>query len=211
MKHFDSSNLESLPSRYRAHLINSCSGYKSANLIGTSSNEAVDNLAIFSSVMHVGSNPPLLSLLFRPLTVERHTYANIKETGVFTVNHVHEGLVEIAHQTSAKYDSETSEFEKVGLTPIRRADFEAPFVAESRLGVGCTYVNEYEIKENGCVLVIASIQHIFMEEKALLEDGWVDLESIETAAISGQDAYAVPKLIHRLSYAKPDEDVKPLQ
>ena len=43
---------------YRTNLFNSLSGFKSANLIGTISKEGKTNLAIFSSVIHVGANPP---------------------------------------------------------------------------------------------------------------------------------------------------------
>ncbi|MCK7516855.1 MAG: flavin reductase family protein [Ignavibacteriales bacterium] len=67
---------------YRTNLFNSLSGFKSANLIGTISKEGKTNLAIFSSVIHVGANPPLMGLLMRPVSVERHTYHNIKETGL---------------------------------------------------------------------------------------------------------------------------------
>lgn len=58
---------------YRANLINSVSGFKSANLIGTVSSKGNTNLAIFSSVIHVGANPPLIGLLMRPVSVPRHT------------------------------------------------------------------------------------------------------------------------------------------
>ncbi|MCS7053720.1 MAG: flavin reductase, partial [Ignavibacterium sp.] len=73
--------------RYRINFVNSLSGFKSANLIGTISKSGITNLAIFSSVIHVGANPPLIGILFRPLSVPRHTYNNIKETGCFTINH----------------------------------------------------------------------------------------------------------------------------
>ena len=58
--HFNEEDIENLEKVYRINLINSCSGYKSANLIGSVSNEGINNLAIFSSITHLGSNPPLL-------------------------------------------------------------------------------------------------------------------------------------------------------
>ena len=73
---------------YRTNLTNSLSGFKSANLIGTISKEGKTNLAIFNSVIHVGANPPLMGLLMRPVSDERHTYTNIKETNHFTINHI---------------------------------------------------------------------------------------------------------------------------
>lgn len=41
----------------RLNLINSCTGYKSANLIATKSLDGKPNVAIFSSVTHLGSHP----------------------------------------------------------------------------------------------------------------------------------------------------------
>jgi flavin reductase (DIM6/NTAB) family NADH-FMN oxidoreductase RutF len=74
---------------FRLNFVNSIPGYKSANLIGTKSKAGVSNLAVFSSVVHLGSNPPLLGFM-RPAVVPRDTYQNIKETGKFTINHIHD-------------------------------------------------------------------------------------------------------------------------
>ena len=78
--HLNQEQIEELEKIYRINLINSCSGYKSANLIGTVSKKGEENLAIFSSITHLGSNPPLLGFFLRPTEiVPRHTYLNIKE------------------------------------------------------------------------------------------------------------------------------------
>ena len=76
--HFDEEQIENLDKIFRINLINSCSGYKSANLIGTISDKGVKNLAVFSSITHLGSNPPLLGFFLRPTEiVPRHTYLNL--------------------------------------------------------------------------------------------------------------------------------------
>ena len=49
--------IKDLDNRYRALFITALSGYKSANLIGTCDHEKNTNLAIFSSVFHLGSHP----------------------------------------------------------------------------------------------------------------------------------------------------------
>ena len=131
MKHINRREIEELPRRERANLINSISGFKAANLIGTISDSGLTNLAVFSSVVHVGSDPPLLGFITRPLVGERHTYQNIKENGVYSINHVHESFVKNAHWTAAKFAQEESEFEKCGLTAEFIVGFNAPFVAQS--------------------------------------------------------------------------------
>ena len=47
MHHFNSSDFKNFSKVYRLNLINSVTGYKSANLIGSQSLEGKENLAIF--------------------------------------------------------------------------------------------------------------------------------------------------------------------
>ncbi|MGB3607238.1 MAG: flavin oxidoreductase, partial [Psychroserpens sp.] len=84
MTYISNEQLDTFHHIYRINLINSCSGYKSANLLGTKSEQGIENVAVFSSVTHIGSNPPLLGFICRPTTVMRHTYENIKSTGFYT-------------------------------------------------------------------------------------------------------------------------------
>jgi flavin reductase (DIM6/NTAB) family NADH-FMN oxidoreductase RutF len=208
MQHFNTDEIQGLSKLYRLNLINSITGYKSANMIGTKSNSGEENVAIFSSITHLGSSPALLHFTLRPNTVPRDTYKNIKENNVFTVNHVSLGQIEQAHHTSAKYDENISEFDQTQLESEYRLDCHAPFVKGSPIGLGCRYLNEYNIKENGCVLIIAAIEHVFVDDQLLQEDGWVKLELGEVVAINGLDGYALPQLQKRLEYARPNEIVK---
>lgn len=178
--------------------------------MGSVSKTGQPNVAIFNSVVHIGSNPPMLGFIVRPLTVPRDTYSNFKETGFFTVNQVHKGIIKQAHHTAASYEKDTSEFEKTGLTPTYLEDFQAPYVVESAIKIGCSYVNEYEIKENGCLLIIGAIEHIYLPEELIHKDGWVQLDKADTVAAIGLDGYALPHLLDRFAYAKPDEETKTL-
>ena len=205
MQYFNLDDIQGFSKLYRLNLINSITGYKSANMIGTRSNSGEENVAIFSSITHLGSNPALLHFTLRPNTVPRDTYKNIKENMVFTVNHVSMAQIEQAHHTSAKYDENISEFDQTSLEAEYKMDWYAPFVKGVPIALGCRYLNEYEIKENGCVLIIAAIEHIFVEDKLLQKDGWVKLESGEVVAINGLDGYALPQLQKRMEYARPNE------
>ena len=84
MKHFTKSNIKDLEKVKRLNIINSITGIKPGNLIGTISKEKITNLAIFSSVIHLGSNPALLGFILRPQErVRRDTYNNILENGSY--------------------------------------------------------------------------------------------------------------------------------
>ncbi len=201
---FTKEEILSLEKHFRTNLINSVSGFKSANLVGTAGPGGNTNLAIFSSVIHVGANPPLLGMLFRPVTVARHTYENIKATGVFTLNHVNREIFKAAHQTSARYEDGLSEFEAVGLTPWYSGNFAAPFVKEAAVKTGLRLVEETEIKANGTIFMVGEIVEMILPEGVVSTDGYIDLEKAGTVAISGLDSYHSTERLARLTYAKPD-------
>ncbi len=204
MINFSKEAINEMESITRLNLINSCTGYKSANLIATKSKDGISNVAIFSSITHIGSNPPMISFITRPLSVKRDTYTNIKEIGFFTVNHITENMVADAHHTSANYDESISEFDKTNLIEEYKESILIPFVKGSPVQLYCKYLNEYHIKENDTIHIIASIENLFFEEELLHKDHWLQLDKANVIAINGLDGYALPKLIDRLEYARPN-------
>lgn len=203
MIQINKSEFEKYERLYKINLINSCSGFKSANLIGTRSLEGCDNVAIFSSVIHLGSSPALLGFIMRPDTVPRNTLENIRATGSYTINHVSVNFYAAAHQTSAKYPENISEFEKTGLTPDFKNNFWAPFVKESPVQMAMKLVEEIPIKRNGTILVIGEILDIYFKEDILAKDGFLNLSKAEVVTINGLDGYCQPSLIERREYARP--------
>lgn len=192
----------------RLNLINSCTGYKSANLIGTKSIDGQPNVAIFSSITHLGSNPALLGFIMRPTTVPRDTYKNIRETGFFTVNHITQNMIVAAHHTSANYELGISEFDKTTLEEDYKTGIEIPFVKGSPVQLYCKYVNEYYIKENNTIHIIASVEHLFFDESLEHKDGWLQLDKGNVVTLNGLDGYCLPKLIDRFEYARKDIPTK---
>ncbi|MBW2960902.1 flavin reductase family protein [Mesonia aestuariivivens] len=207
MNYYNKEHIEKFDKQFRINLVNSLSGYKSANLIATKSKDEVTNVAIYSSVIHLSSNPPLLGFILRPTSVERNTYDNLVSTGEFTVNHIHRDIIKEAHHTSAKYKGEISEFDKTNLTEEYQKGFFPPFVKEARIKMGCKLVNYYYIKENKCRMIVGEIEHLFFDDGIEEKDGWLNLEKAETVAINGLDGYAETHLIDRFDHAKPDKKV----
>lgn len=174
---------------YRLNLINSLSGIKPVNLVGTQSKHNITNLAIVSSVVHLSSSPALMGFMQRPTSVPRHTYRNIHETGVFSINMVNTGFTDKAHYTSAKFDDFQSEFDQCGLTPQFFKESKAPCVAESPLKILLRFEEEYFIKSSGTTLMVGSIQSVYLPEKAVDAAGMIDMEGLETAGVSGLNTY----------------------
>lgn len=205
MAEFSKEDIDKMHHLYRINLINSCTGYKSANLIGTKDNNGNSNVAVFSSVTHMGSNPGLIGFFTRPTSVVRHTYDNIKNTGYFTINQIHETIVEDAHHTSAKYAKTVSEFDVTDLEHDYKSNFFAPFVKGCKVQMAMRFLEEYLIKANNTILVVGQIEKLYVENTVLEKDGFINLAKAKTATINGLDAYALPKSHLRLEYQRPKE------
>jgi flavin reductase (DIM6/NTAB) family NADH-FMN oxidoreductase RutF len=204
MKYINHIELDNMTPLYRAQLINSLSGFKSANLIGTINGEDTYNLAIFSSVFHLGASPALVGFITRPNSVVRHTVENILKTKQFTINQVNDNFWQAAHQTSARYDTGVCEFKQTGLTPLIIDGVDAPFVKESRLKYALKLKEVIPIQLNDTSLVIGEITAIICNKEAIKSDGYIDIESLNTVSISGLDSYHTSRRLSRISYAKPD-------
>ena len=196
--------IAAMDKKYRASLINSLSGFKSVSLIGTINKNKKENLAIFSSVVHIGSDPALIGFIQRPHSVERHTLENILETSFYTINHISKSIYKQAHQTAARYEKNSSEFTEVGLTPEFRENFIAPYVLESSVKYGLEFVERVDLKINDTILIIGQVVEILIPENLITEDGYLDIEKGSSLTCSGLDSYHTTERIARLSYAKPN-------
>ena len=197
------SEIESWERFYRANFINSLTGFKSVNLIGTVNALGQTNLGIFSSIVHIGSNPPLVGYINRPVKAAPHTLVNIQATGVYSINHIHPSFVQQAHQTSAKYEAGISEFEEVGLTPEFQENIAAPFVKESHIKYALSLQQIIPIELNDTFLVIGKIISIQIDKGIIANDGFIHLEKANTICSNGIDGYYSTEPIERYQYAKP--------
>jgi flavin reductase (DIM6/NTAB) family NADH-FMN oxidoreductase RutF len=204
--HFTKNEIAGMDSKDRLKLINAVSGIKPANLIGTISDEGMPNLAIFSSVVHLGSDPALLGFILRPVgAVPRHTYENILQNNQYTINHVHRSFIKKAHYTSAKLERNRSEFETCGLRAQFLPSFKAPFVQESLLKMGMQFLEAIPIPRNGTLLVIGEIQHLVIPEIAIDSEGEIDLMALDGIGISGLNTYYGLKKLDWFPYARAED------
>lgn len=208
MGYFKQSDFPKMGKLFRTNLINSLSGFKSLNLLATVDSSGIKNLSIISSVVHLGAKPALMGFVMRPTSVVRDSYNNIIATRFFTFNHIHSDIFKKAHQTSAKYPAEASEFEKVGLEPVCKNDFPAPYVAESNIQVGLEFQQEIPIELNGTILIIGAVKEIYFPDACMTEDGFLAIEKAGTITCAGLDAYYSTQKLARLSYAKPEQKVR---
>ena len=196
---------------YRANFINSLTGFKSASLIGTINAQGVPNLAMFSSMVHIGSDPALIGYINRPVAAAPHTLANIRSNGFYTVNHIHPSFVDKAHQTSAKYPDEVNEFSEVGLTEEYLEGINVPFVKESAIKYLLSLKEVVPITLNDTFLVIGQLKQVLIDPSLQpTADGFLELDQIGSICSNGLDAYYKTTLIDRYAYAKPGKAAEKL-
>ncbi len=184
----------------RANLLTSLSGIKAAMLVGTLSKTNVSNVTIFSSTVHLGSNPGLIGLLVRPQTIRvSDTYKNIKSNNTFTINHVNKDIIKKAHYTSAKTLSNTSEFDDVGLQEEYIDGFKSPFVKESDIGLGLIYSDEI-LLSNDCTLIVGEIDNIKLNNDLSIENGLIDLSEACSIGVDGISNYYELNLTEKHNY-----------
>ena len=201
MKTITLADLAAMEKLARVQFASSLPGVKPVCLVGTRDAAGQTNLAPFSSVVHLGSKPALLGMVTRPDTVERHTLSNIIESGVYTLNHLHRGILEAAHQCAARYPREQSEFDATGLTRHEQDGF--VFVAESRLRMGMKLVDILPIEANNTRLIIGAVQCVQVPTASVSDDGSIDLPGLGILASTALDTYFEPVEVARLPYAKP--------
>jgi flavin reductase (DIM6/NTAB) family NADH-FMN oxidoreductase RutF len=159
-------------------------------------------VAIFSSVVHLGSNPALIGFFFRPQHENpKDTYLNIKSSGFYTINQVHTRFTENAHFTSAKFPKDVSEFERCGLKEEYLFGFYAPFVKESHLKMGLEMIEEIPIRANDTILIVGKILHLQFPDHVMDQGGNLDLESMESVGISGVNTYYTLRKNNQFPYA----------
>jgi flavin reductase (DIM6/NTAB) family NADH-FMN oxidoreductase RutF len=202
-------DFSALSPRFRATLINSVTGYKSLCLVGTTNGaeQPLYNLTVFNSIFHLGANPPLVGMVVRPDNgeAERHTLWNIEKTGVYTLNHVLADFHALAHQTSAKYAADVSEFEACGFTPTFKVGFTAPFVGESRIQMGMKLREIMPVPLNGTSIIIGEMVSLSIPNDSLDTDGFVDIAKAGSLASIGLDGYAKARFLSRQGHAKVPE------
>ncbi|MDD7984572.1 flavin reductase [Lentisphaera marina] len=198
----DLEHIEKMDKRQRTCLVNCLSGYKSPMLIGTQSKSGQDNLALFSSIFHLGANPPLIGMISRPHTVVRDTLENIIETGEYTINLVDESFYKSAHQCSARYPQDESEFLGAGIEAEYKPGFLAPFVLQSSLKIAMEMKEIQHLEINKTELIIGQVKFVEIDDEIFGDDGFVDIAKAGAMASLGLDSYHPVDLGERQAYAK---------
>ncbi|MEE9298470.1 MAG: flavin reductase family protein [Acidimicrobiia bacterium] len=147
--------------------------------IGSRSPDGLDNLAPFSFFNMVAGTPPTLLFTTGMTRRVKDTLANVRATGVFTVNVVTDEVAEAMNATSGDYASEVNEFELAGVTKVEAGAVAAPMVAEAKANFECEVSHIHEVGDGpSASVVFGEIQRIHVSEH-LLDGTRIDLVGLK--------------------------------
>tara|TARA_Y100000768_G_C23982801_1_gene686880 strand:+ start:1969 stop:2577 length:609 start_codon:yes stop_codon:yes gene_type:complete len=194
-------DINRLDKSYKINLINSIVGAKSANLVSSLSRQGVDNIAVFSSVIHLGSTPPLVGFIIRPQETRiTDTYRNIKYLKRYGISSISSKMIAKSHLTSKKTESAESEYELFNIEKDYIDNFPVPFAKESQIKIGLKFIEEKFIV-NKCRLIVGEVE-IVKINSSITKNGNLNFEKDDGITITGISTYNKIKDPIEMPYVK---------
>jgi len=155
-------------------------------LVATVNKEGVSNAAPFSFAMPVSAQPQLIAFASAP---QRHTLANIRATGDFTVNIPGKELLEKMWACAASFPEGVSEIKETELTELPMEGVKSPGIKECFAIFACTLFKEIPAGDH--VVVIGEIVSIDIR-KGIIKDGKFDPRTANPLLHVSGEEFTVP-------------------
>jgi flavin reductase (DIM6/NTAB) family NADH-FMN oxidoreductase RutF len=120
------------------------------------------------------SDPACVSISLREAT---YTYANILCRNSFTINIPSEAYIKETDYFGTASGKNEDKFASTGLTPVKSELVDAPYIKEFPLVLECTML--HAVKVGLHTLFIGQVKDVKVEEWALTEAGFPDIEKIK--------------------------------
>src|SRR5512137_19397 len=117
------------------------------------------------------SSPPCVAVSLRKAT---YTYGNIVEQGGFTINVPSEKYAREADYFGMVSGKKRDKFAETGLTPVRSALVNAPYIAEFPFALECKLIRQIELGLH--TQFVGEILDIKADESVLDAKGMLDIE-----------------------------------
>lgn len=158
-------------------------------LIVTRSDDGRINIAPFSSIACVSNQPPMIVFsIGSPRHRVKETRQNLRAGKELVLCTVTASLAESV-MLAAAHDDSCNDFERVGLTPLQISDWALPAIADSPAAALCTAVDVRQLQPGRSTLVIAEVNSMSIQDKALLPSGEIDVISSNGFSAIGLEQY----------------------
>ena len=162
--------------------------------VSTVDEEGNPNLAPYSFFNAFSSNPPILVFSSNRRVVDnttKDTLANVIATKEVVISVVNYDIVRQMTVASVQFDSDISEFEKAGLTPIPAEDVKPFLVKESPVNMECRVKEIQPLGEHGGAghLIICEVVKMHIKDEVIDENGRIDPHKIDLMGRLGRAFY----------------------
>ena len=151
----------------------------------------------------VNSDPPMLSVSIRP---QRHSYAQIRESGAFCLNLIDRRLCKAADLCGVRSGRDVDKFALCGLTPREGEGFPAPALAEAPAFLCCRVDRVIPLGSHD--LFLARIEQVYVRDDLFDADGSLHMARASLVAYAHGEYFPLaPRPEGFFGYSVAREDV----
>ena len=151
----------------------------------------------------VNSDPPMLSVSIRP---QRHSYAQIRESGAFCLNLIDRRLCKAADLCGVRSGRDVDKFALCGLTPREVEGFPAPALAEAPAFLCCRVDRVIPLGSHD--LFLARIEQVYVRDDLFDADGSLHMARASLVAYAHGEYFPLaPRPEGFFGYSVAREDV----
>ncbi len=136
-----------------------------------------DNLITIAWAGVVNSNPPMISVSIRP---ERHSYAQIVQSGVFCLNLIGRELCKATDYCGVKSGRDVDKFKEMGLHAREVEGFPAPALDEAPAFLCCRVAQRIPLGSHDVFL--CNVEQVYVRDELFDEDGSLHLNRADLVA-----------------------------
>jgi len=162
--------------------------------VSTIDNQGVANLAPYSFFNCFSSNPPILVFSSNRRVsnnTTKDTLQNIQANMEVVVNVVNYNIVRQMAVSSVEFDSEVSEFDKTGLTPLKSEAVKPFRIAESPVQMECKVDEIITLGDQGGAghLILCKVVKLHIDEAVIDDKNRIDPHKIDLMGRMGRAFY----------------------
>lgn len=145
-----------------------------------------DNMITIGWTGVINSDPPMVYVSIRK---ERHSHAQVSQSGVFCINLTNQALCRAADYCGVKSGRDTDKFADLGLHAFRVEGFDAPALAEAPLFLCCRVERVVELGSHD--MFIARVEQVYVRDGLFLEDGSLRMADFELVCYAHGEYFAL--------------------
>ncbi|MBR2942982.1 MAG: flavin reductase family protein [Clostridia bacterium] len=151
----------------------------------------------------INSDPPMVYVSIRK---ERHSHAQVKQSGVFCINLTTQALCKATDYCGVKSGRDTDKFADLGLHAFYPDGFDAPALQEAPLFLCCRVKQVVELGSHD--MFIANVEQVYVRDSLFKEDGSLRMSDFELISYAHGEYFALKdRPIGFFGYSVAREDI----